>query len=108
MIPIVTPEEMAAIDAAAPEPVEVLVDRAGAAVARRRAGDARRRRTAASSTCIAGKGNNGADGRVAAERLRARGVAGARVRRPFLPAGAAAERPRDRRRLRHRLPRWRR
>ena len=34
VIPVVTPEEMAAIDAAAPEPVEVLIDRAGAAVAR--------------------------------------------------------------------------
>ena len=34
MIPIVTPDEMAAIDAAAPEPVEVLIERAGAAVAR--------------------------------------------------------------------------
>ena len=34
VIPIVTPEEMAAIDAAAPEPVEVLIERAGSAVAR--------------------------------------------------------------------------
>ena len=34
MIPIVTPEEMGAIDAAAPEPVEVLIERAGSAVAR--------------------------------------------------------------------------
>ena len=42
MIPIVTPEEMAAIDAAAPEPVEVLIERAG--VGRRPDGppDARR------------------------------------------------------------------
>ena len=36
VIPVVTPEEMAAVDAAAPEPVEVLIERAGAAVARRR------------------------------------------------------------------------
>ena len=50
MIPIVTPEEMAAIDAAAPEPVDVLIERAGAAVARARAADARRHATAASST----------------------------------------------------------
>ena len=42
MIPVVTPEEMAAIDAAAPEPVEVLIGRAGAAVAR--AGDPHARR----------------------------------------------------------------
>ena len=34
MIPIVTPDEMAAIDKAAPEPVEVLIERAGSAVAR--------------------------------------------------------------------------
>ena len=34
MIPIVTPEEMAEIDRAAPEPVETLIGRAGAAVAR--------------------------------------------------------------------------
>ena len=32
MIPIVTPEEMAAIDAAAPEPVDVLIERAGSLV----------------------------------------------------------------------------
>ena len=32
MLPIVTPEEMAAIDAAAPEGTEVLIERAGAAV----------------------------------------------------------------------------
>ena len=64
MIPIVTPEEMAAIDAAAPEPVEVLIDRAGAAVAwaarRRLAGTYGRR-----VVVLAGKGNNGADGLVA-------------------------------------------
>ena len=73
MIPIVTPEEMAAIDAAAPEPVEVLIDRAGAAVAwaarRRLAGTYGRR-----VVVLAGKGNNGADGLVAAERLRRWGV----------------------------------
>ncbi|MST32436.1 hypothetical protein GHK86_06840, partial [Acidimicrobiaceae bacterium USS-CC1] len=34
MIPVVTPAEMAEVDRGAPEPVEVLVDRAGAAVAR--------------------------------------------------------------------------
>ncbi len=69
MIPIVTPDEMAAVDAAAPEPVEVLIDRAGAAVAwaaRRRLGGTYGRRV----VVLAGKGNNGADGRVAADRLR--------------------------------------
>ncbi|MFN8018257.1 MAG: NAD(P)H-hydrate dehydratase [Acidimicrobiales bacterium] len=73
MQPIVTPEEMAAIDAAAPEPVEVLIERAGAAVARAALdllGGAYGRRV----VVIAGKGNNGADGRAAARRLEARGV----------------------------------
>ena len=73
MIPIVTPEEMGAIDAAAPEPVEVLIDRAGAAVARAALallGGAYGRRV----VVLAGKGNNGNDGRAAAERLARRGV----------------------------------
>ena len=73
MIPVVTPEEMQAIDAAAPESVDVLVERAGAAVARsalRMLGGGYGRRV----VVVAGKGNNGADGRAAARRLRARGV----------------------------------
>ncbi|MCU1452929.1 MAG: hypothetical protein JWN46_1075, partial [Acidimicrobiales bacterium] len=73
MIPIVTPEEMAAIDAAAPEPTEVLVERAGAAVARNAVellGGAYGRRV----VVLAGKGNNGNDGRAAARRLAGRGV----------------------------------
>lgn len=73
MIPIVTPEEMRQADAAATEPVEVLIERAGAAVARaavRLMGGTYGRRV----VVVAGKGNNGADGRVAAERLRTRGV----------------------------------
>ncbi len=71
--PIVTPSEMADIDAAAPEPVEVLIGRAGGAVARaarRMLGGAYGRRV----VVVAGKGNNGADGRAAAERLEALGV----------------------------------
>ena len=73
MIPVVTPEEMGAIDAAAPEPTDVLIRRAGAAVAASAlellgGGYARR------VVVIAGKGNNGADGRAAAQRLEARGV----------------------------------
>lgn len=74
MIRVVTPERMQLIDAAAPEPVEVLVDRAGSAVARaalRMLGGAYGRRV----VVLAGPGNNGADGRVAADRLRERGVA---------------------------------
>ncbi|MCU1501175.1 MAG: hypothetical protein JWM12_529, partial [Ilumatobacteraceae bacterium] len=76
MLPIVTPEEMRVIDAWAPEPAEVLIGRAGAAVARaaiRMLGGTYGRTV----VVIAGKGNNGADGRVAADLLVARG---ARVR----------------------------
>ncbi len=73
MIPIVTPQEMKALDEASPEPTEVLVERAGAAVARAaldmtRGGYGRR------VVVVAGKGNNGADGRAAAARLRRSGA----------------------------------
>jgi hydroxyethylthiazole kinase-like uncharacterized protein yjeF len=73
VIPIVTPEEMRAVDAAAPEPVEVLIDRAGAAVARlaREMLGGTYGRTV---NVIVGKGNNGNDGRAAAARLEERGV----------------------------------
>lgn len=70
---IVTPAEMGAIDAAAPEPVEVLIGRAGGAVARAAVdllGGTYGRRV----VVVAGKGNNGNDGREAARRLAARGV----------------------------------
>lgn len=73
MIPIVTPEQMAAMDRAAPEPVEVLIGRAGGAVARAALdilGGTYGRRV----VVLAGKGNNGNDGREAARRLRSRGV----------------------------------
>jgi hydroxyethylthiazole kinase-like uncharacterized protein yjeF len=73
LVPIVTPEEMAAIDRDAPEPVDVLIGRAGAAVARaavRMLGGTYGRRV----VVLAGKGNNGNDGREAARRLRRRGV----------------------------------
>ncbi len=73
MLPIVTPEEMRVIDAWAPEPEEELIERAGAAVARvagRMLGGTYGRTV----VVIAGKGNNGADGRVAARLLSARGV----------------------------------
>ncbi|HQV58793.1 MAG TPA: NAD(P)H-hydrate epimerase, partial [Ilumatobacteraceae bacterium] len=74
MVPIVTPDEMRAIDAAAAEPTDVLIGRAGRAVARQAVamlGTTYGKRVAV----IAGKGNNGADGRVAADLLRRRGVA---------------------------------
>ena len=73
MIPVVTPSEMRAIDERAAEPVEVLIERAGAAVARsalRRMGGGYGRRV----VVVAGKGNNGADGRGAAAVLERRGV----------------------------------
>ncbi len=73
MIPIVTPAEMGAIDAEASTPVEELIERAGAAVARvalRLLGGGYGRRV----VVVAGKGNNGADGRAAARRLERRGV----------------------------------
>lgn len=73
MLPIVTPDEMHAVDVSASEPVEVLIGRAGAAVARaavRLMGGTYGRTV----HVIAGKGNNGADGRVAARLLAAKGV----------------------------------
>ena len=83
---IVTPEEMAAIDADAPEPVEVLIGRAGFAVARvalGMLGGGYGRRV----VVLAGKGNNGADGRAAARVLERRGV-----RCRVIDAGAAPDR----------------
>jgi len=77
MLPIVTPDEMKAIDAAATKgdsaALSALIERAGSAVAwsaLRMLGGAYGRRV----IVIAGTGNNGNDGRVAARRLRERGV----------------------------------
>jgi NAD(P)H-hydrate epimerase len=73
MLPIVTPDEMRSVDATATAPVDVLVERAGAAVARvavRMMGGAYGRTV----NVVAGMGNNGNDGRVAARLLAARGV----------------------------------
>lgn len=93
MIPVVTPVQMAAIDAAAPEPVEVLIDRAGAAVARA-ALDLMGGTYGRQAVVLAGPGHNGDDGRAAALRLRRRGVkvavidavAAARTGEPLPPA----------------------
>ncbi|MFN8050376.1 MAG: NAD(P)H-hydrate dehydratase [Acidimicrobiales bacterium] len=74
MIPILTPAEMAEVDAAAAEPVEVLIERAGFAVARSALalmGGAYGRRV----VVIAGPGNNGRDGAVAGRLLARRGAA---------------------------------
>ena len=73
MLPIVTPEQMRVADAWAADPVEVLIERAGGAVARaalRMMGGTYGRTV----NVIAGTGNNGADGRTAARVLAARGV----------------------------------
>jgi len=73
MQPVISVEEMRAADAAAPEPTEVLVERAGAAAARAALGmlgGTYGRRV----VLVAGKGNNGADGRAAGALLARRGV----------------------------------
>ena len=73
MLPVLTPSQMAAVDAAAAERVDVLIARAAGAVARAAAdlmGGTYGRRV----VVVAGPGNNGNDGRVAAELLRRRGV----------------------------------
>lgn len=65
MIPVLTPDEMAGVDRSAGEAVEVLVERAGYAVAhaaRRMMSGTYGRRV----VVVAGPGNNGADGNVAA------------------------------------------
>ncbi len=69
MRPVVTPTEMAAIDAEAPESVDELIERAGWATARaaRRLLDGRL--YGARIAVLAGRGNNGADGRSAARHL---------------------------------------
>ncbi len=73
MIPVVTPARMGEIDAAAPESVDVLIERAGAAVARA-AVEVMGGRYGRRAVVLAGPGNNGADGRAAALRLRRGGV----------------------------------
>jgi hydroxyethylthiazole kinase-like uncharacterized protein yjeF len=73
MIPVVTPDEMRAIDAAAPEAVDELIRRAGAAVAREAIGMLGGTYGRVVNV-VAGAGNNGADGRDAAQRLAALGV----------------------------------
>jgi ADP-dependent NAD(P)H-hydrate dehydratase / NAD(P)H-hydrate epimerase len=74
LIPVVTPAEMAEVDRSAPEPVEVLIERAGFAVARSARfllGGTYGRRI----LVVAGRGNNGADGRIAGRCLSAWGAA---------------------------------
>lgn len=73
LIPIADIEEMREIDRSSPFSTEVLIEKAGAAVARaalRELGGAYGRRV----IVVIGKGSNGEDGRVAAKRLERRGV----------------------------------
>ncbi len=73
MIPVLTPMEMGEVDRLATEPIDELISRAGAAVARAAIsmlGGTYGRRV----VVLAGKGNNGHDGRDAARRLARRGV----------------------------------
>ena len=73
MLPIVTPAEMRAVDDAAADRIDLLIERAGAAVARaavRLLGGTYGRTV----HVIVGPGNNGNDGRVAARLLADRGV----------------------------------
>jgi ADP-dependent NAD(P)H-hydrate dehydratase / NAD(P)H-hydrate epimerase len=86
MLPVLTPQEMGAVDAAAPEPTDVLIGRAAAAVARH-AVDLLGGRYGRRVVVLAGKGNNGNDGREAARRLARRGV-----RVSVIPATDAPER----------------
>lgn len=87
MIPVLTPDQMGEVDRSAPEPVEVLVERAGFAVAR-----AARRHLGGSYgqrvVVVAGRGNNGADGRVAARWLSRWGAAVTVVEASALRPGA--------------------
>jgi NAD(P)H-hydrate epimerase len=73
VIPVLTPEEARALDAAAPVPVSELIRRAGAALARS-AVEMLGGTYGRTVNVIAGPGNNGADARDAAGRLRSRGV----------------------------------
>lgn len=73
MIPVMTPAEMAVVDADAPEGLEVLVLRAATKVASA-AVDLMGGTYGRCVVVIAGPGNNGADGTVAARLLERRGV----------------------------------
>jgi len=87
VLPVVSVAEMRDADARAPVPVDVLIGRAGWAVATaasRMLGGAYGRRV----VVVAGKGNNGADGRAAAAVL-ARHGAQVRLVEPGAPVGTA-------------------
>lgn len=90
MIPVLTPEEMAGVDRSAPQPLDVLVARAGAAVARAAAVALGPSGVyGARVAVIAGPGNNGADGRDAARRLAGRGAKVSVIDAAQVSAGAS-------------------
>ena len=104
VIPIVTPDEMGEIDRAAPEPVEVLIARAAAAVAREAVdlmGGTYGRRV----VVVAGKGNNGNDGRVARQRSCDGGESWSPSSMPPRRPRSCPVRPGHRRGVRDRIPR---
>jgi hydroxyethylthiazole kinase-like uncharacterized protein yjeF len=72
VLAVLTPEESARLDAASPEPVEVLMERAGMAVALAAAEMGAGYSTRV--TVLVGPGNNGGDGYVAARHLARRGA----------------------------------
>ncbi|MGH2393726.1 MAG: NAD(P)H-hydrate epimerase, partial [Candidatus Limnocylindria bacterium] len=72
MLPVITPSEAARLDQASPVEVRVLMDRAGRAVAQ--AAVAMGMAYGKRAVVLAGPGNNGGDGYVAARLLRQRGV----------------------------------
>lgn len=74
MEPVVTPAEMAAIDAEAPEPVDELIDRAAWAVAVNAIELLNHSPYGKRVAVLAGAGNNGEDGRRAVPHLRRRGA----------------------------------
>src|SRR5512137_530959 len=84
MKPVITPDESARLDAAATDPVEVLMERAGLGVALAAVRMGARYGTRV--LALAGPGNNGGDAYVAARYLRRRGVA-VEVRRLAYPKG---------------------
>lgn len=71
---VVTPSEMAAIDAEAPEPIDELIARAAWATARAAIDLLDRPPYGARIAVLVGKGNNGADGREAIPHLRRAGA----------------------------------
>jgi NAD(P)H-hydrate epimerase len=86
VIPVLTPEEMAGVDRQASEPVEELIQRAGFAVARAARqvlGGSYGKRV----VVVAGRGNNGGDGRAAARILSGQGASVSVVEAASLAGG---------------------